>query len=93
MKKGKKLEILEEAVKAKGYKLRYEKGNFIGGDCRLKEDNIIVVNRFLPVEGKIYTIAGALHKLKTDEYPPKVGKIIEESGFTADNQLPLIREE
>ncbi len=93
MRKGKKLEILEDAVREKGYKLRYEKGNFIGGDCRLKEDNIIVVNRFLPVEGKIYTIANALHKLKTDEYPPEVNKIIEESGFTADNQLPLIGDE
>ncbi|MBC8524308.1 MAG: hypothetical protein ISR54_05550 [Chlorobium phaeobacteroides] len=90
MKKAKKLELLENTVTENGYKLRYEKGNFLGGDCRLKEDNIIVVNKFLPIEGKIFTIARVLHKLNPADCSPEVKKIIEDSGFSTGNQLPLI---
>ena len=93
MKKTKKLELLEHAVTKTGYKLRYEKGNFLGGDCRLRDDNIIVVNKFLPIESKIYTIARVLHKLNPADCPAEVRKIIEDAGFSADNQLPLIEKE
>ena len=93
MKKTKKLELLEHAVTKTGYKLRYEKGNFLGGDCRLRDDNIIVVNKFLPIESKIYTIARVLHKLSPADCPVEVRKIIEDAGFSADNQLPLIESE
>ena len=90
MKKTKKLELLESTVKGSGYTIRYEKGNFLGGDCRLREDRIIVVNKFLPIEGKISTIAGVLSKIQPSDCPPDVKKIIEESGFTTDRQIPLI---
>lgn len=93
MKKAKKLELLETAVTKSGFKLRYEKGNFLGGNCRLRDDNIIVVNKFLPIEGKIFTIARVLHKLNPVDCPPEVKKIIEDFGFTTDNQLPLIENE
>ncbi|ASQ90192.1 hypothetical protein CHL67_03935 [Prosthecochloris sp. GSB1] len=93
MKKQKKLEVLEKTVGENGYKLRYEKGNFLGGDCRLRENNIIVVNKFLPVEGKIHTIARVLSKLDGSDFSDEAKKIIEDSGFTAGNQLPLIENE
>ncbi|MCG8342472.1 MAG: hypothetical protein MI684_06505 [Chlorobiales bacterium] len=93
MKKTKKLELLETTVTQSGYKLRYEKGNFLGGDCRLREDNIIVVNKFLPIEGKIFTIARVLHKLNFAGCAPEVKKIIEDAGFNTVNQLPLIKNE
>ncbi|MCG8344742.1 MAG: hypothetical protein MI685_06220 [Chlorobiales bacterium] len=93
MKKTKKLELLEHAVTKTGYKLRYEKGNFLGGDCRLRDDNIIVVNKFLPIESKIYTIARVLHKLNPADCPAEVRKIIEDSGLSTGNQLPLIENE
>jgi len=53
----------------------------------------IVVNKFLPIEGKIFTIARVLHKLKPAGCPPEVKKIIEDSGLSTDNQLPLIENE
>ncbi|MCG8376082.1 MAG: hypothetical protein MI702_06335 [Chlorobiales bacterium] len=93
MKKAKKLALLENAVTQNGFKLRYEKGNFLGGDCRLRNDNIIVVNKFLPIEGKIFTIARVLHKLNPADCPPEVKKIIEDSGLNSGNQLPLIESE
>ena len=93
MKKAKKLALLENAVTQNGFKLRYEKGNFLGGDCRLRNDNIIVVNKFLPIEGKIFTIARVLHKLNPTDCPPEVKKIIEDSGLNSGNQLPLIESE
>lgn len=93
MKKAKKLALLENAVTQNGFKLRYEKGNFLGGDCRLRNDNIIVVNKFLPIEGKIFTIASVLHKLNPADCPPEVKKIIEDSGLNSGNQLPLIESE
>ena len=93
MKKTKKLELLEYAVTKTGYKLRYEKGNFLGGDCRLRDDNIIVVNKFLPIEGKIFTLARVLHKLNPADCSTEVKKIIEDSGFNTGNQLPLIENE
>ena len=93
MKKAKKLALLENAVTQNGFKLRYEKGNFLGGDCRLRDDNIIVVNKFLPIEGKIFTIARVLHKLNPADCPAEVKKIIEDSGINSGNQLPLIESE
>ncbi len=93
MKKEKKLKLLEKAITEQGYKIRYEKGNFTGGHCRLRDNNIVVVNTFLPVEGKIYTIARVLSKLMPPAYSPDVRNIIEEFGFNTSNQLPLIEEE
>ena len=93
MKNEKKLKLLEETITQQGYKVRYEKGNFTGGHCRLRDNNIVVVNKFLPVEGKVYTIARVLSKLTPCRYNPDVKKIIEDFGFNTSNQLPLIDDE
>jgi hypothetical protein len=63
MKKTAQLTLLETTIKELGYTLRYEKGNFIGGECRLREDKVVVVNKFLPLEGKIYTLALVISKI------------------------------
>jgi len=52
MKKTAQLTLLETTIKELGYTIRYEKGNFLGGECRLREDKVVVVNKFLPLEGK-----------------------------------------
>lgn len=44
---------LEEMFKDGGYKIRYEKGNFKSGYCRLEERKVIVVNKFVSVETKV----------------------------------------
>lgn len=77
MKKQKQLDLLEEAIVSTGHKVRYEKGSFIGGDCRVKENKIVVVNRFLPIEGKIATLAAVLRKINPPGLPPELVKIID----------------
>jgi hypothetical protein len=40
-------EEFENLAERLGYSIRYEKGNFQGGYCRLKHENIIIMNRQL----------------------------------------------
>ena len=81
MKKTAQLTLLETTIKELGYTLRYEKGNFLGGECRLREDNVVVVNKFLPLEGKIYTLALVISNLNPPGLSPDIRKII-------DNLIP-----
>ncbi|NTW62925.1 MAG: hypothetical protein HGA46_02300 [Chlorobiaceae bacterium] len=76
MKKSRQLTLLEDTVKKLGYTLRYEKGTFLGGDCRLKEDKVVVVNKFLPIEGKIYTLAKVIGTLNPADISTDIRKII-----------------
>ena len=77
MKKTAQLALLEAAIRKEGYSLRYEKGNFLGGDCRLREDRVVVVNKFLPIEGKLYTLAKVIGKINPAGLTPDVGAIID----------------
>jgi hypothetical protein len=77
MKKQKQLELLEEALVSTGHKVRYEKGSFIGGDCRVKENKIVVVNKFLPIEGKIATLASVLRKINPPSLSTEVVMILD----------------
>lgn len=78
MKKTAQLTLLESAVKELGFSLRYEKGNFLGGECRLREDNVVVVNKFLPIEGKIYTLAQVISKINPPGLSSDIAKIIDD---------------
>ncbi|MDT9547053.1 MAG: hypothetical protein HQ516_00720 [Chlorobium sp.] len=80
MKKTAQLTLLETAIKELGYTLRYEKGNFLGGECRLHENRVVVVNRFLPLEGKIHTLSKVIRQLN----PPGLSK---EIAAIIDNQV------
>jgi hypothetical protein len=77
MKKTAQLTLLENTIKELGYTLRYEKGNFLGGECRLKADNVVVVNKFLPLVGKIYTLAQVISKIDHHSLSPDIAKIID----------------
>ncbi|MBN1279215.1 MAG: hypothetical protein K9I59_02345 [Chlorobium sp.] len=77
MKKIARIALLESTIKQLGYTLRYEKGNFLGGECRLKENKVVVVNRFLPMEGKIYTLAQVITRINPPGLSPEVAKIID----------------
>jgi hypothetical protein len=77
MKKTAQLSLLERTIKELGYTLRYEKGNFLGGECRLREDNVVVVNKFLPLEGKIYTLAQVISKINPSGLSPETAKIVD----------------
>lgn len=60
------LEQLENFIRSLSFKLRYEKGNFEGGFCIIQNEKVIIVNRFISVEGKIDTLLEVLNVLKRD---------------------------
>ena len=46
-----------------GYKLRYEKGNFKSGYCILKDQKVVIINKYFTNEGKINTIIEILNSI------------------------------
>lgn len=73
------LSELEEIVERLGFKLRYEKGNFEGGYCLLKELRLFVINSRNEPERRIGIIARNLKELGIDEIfvKPHLREIIE----------------
>jgi hypothetical protein len=57
---------LEDMVAESDYTLRYEKGNFKSGFCVLKEQKIIIVNKFYTTEGKINALLEILKNIALD---------------------------
>lgn len=53
----KKLEQLYEEAR---YIIRYEKGNFNSGYCILEDKRVVVINRFLAIEGRINALVEIL---------------------------------
>ena len=47
------LKKLEQLFDEARYIIRYEKGNFNSGYCILEERRVVVINKFLNVEGRI----------------------------------------
>lgn len=68
--------ILEEAE----YVIRYERGNFQSGYCILEEKRVVVLNKFLQLEGKINTLIDLIPQLTIDAalLTPETRKIYEE---------------
>ncbi|MBA3830100.1 MAG: hypothetical protein H0X33_14255 [Taibaiella sp.] len=60
----KKLEQLFEEVR---YAIRYEKGNFNSGYCILEDRRVVVINKFLPIEGRINALLEILPTIKVNE--------------------------
>jgi hypothetical protein len=61
MKSDKMLVELEELMPRFGYRIRKEKGNFRGGSCVLEGERLIMVNRNLPVDTQIASLARLIH--------------------------------
>lgn len=57
---------LEDMVAESDYTLRYEKGNFKSGFCVLKEQKIMIINKFYTTEGKINALLEILKGVKLD---------------------------
>ncbi|MGN6435430.1 MAG: hypothetical protein ACTHMM_02815 [Agriterribacter sp.] len=51
--------ILEEA----GYVVRYERGTFQSGYCILQQKKVVVLNKFLNLEGRINTLVDLMPQL------------------------------
>lgn len=59
-----KLEKIFEEAK---YILRYEKGTFNSGYCVLEHKKVVVINKFLNVEGRINTLMDILPSISLEE--------------------------
>jgi len=60
------LQELESLCHKLDIPIRYEKGDFQGGLCRIKDKKEIIINNKLPIEQKIKLISSELSKLETD---------------------------
>ena len=71
---------LEDLVAESDYILRYEKGNFKAGYCLLKEQKIMIVNKFFTTEGKINALLDIFKNviLDTSKFSKKNLKLYEE---------------
>lgn len=60
----KKLEQLYEEAR---YIIRYEKGTFNSGYCILEERRVVVINKFLSIEGRINALVEILPNITVKE--------------------------
>ena len=60
------LEKLERILDETGYILRYERGTFQSGYCILEERKVVVLNKFLQLEGRISTMIDIIPQLQMD---------------------------
>ncbi len=67
-----------------GAKVRFERGDFKGGYCIVKESKMIVINKLSSLQRKVLTLAAALKELGVDDIylPPKLREFIEEMDET-----------
>ncbi len=61
------LDKTEKLLQEAGYVIRYERGNFQSGYCILEEKKILVLNKFLPVEGRINTLIDIIGQLQLNQ--------------------------
>ncbi|MCH6199563.1 hypothetical protein MMU07_08235 [Aquiflexum sp. LQ15W] len=57
------LDKIEDLFASSEYILRYEKGNFKSGYCVLKENKIVIVNKYFTLEGKINALLDIVKEL------------------------------
>jgi hypothetical protein len=60
------LDKLEELLSEIHYVVRYERGTFQSGYCILEQKKVVVLNKFLQLEGRINTLADIIPKLIED---------------------------
>lgn len=56
------LNKIEKILEEGKYIIRYERGTFKSGYCILEEKKVVVLNKFLDVEGRINTLVDLLPK-------------------------------
>jgi len=67
-----------------GASVRFEKGDFKGGYCILKESKVIVINKMTNLQRKVMILSAALKELGVDKIylTPKIREIIDEMAET-----------
>ncbi|MCZ7604369.1 MAG: hypothetical protein QY331_08600 [Melioribacteraceae bacterium] len=74
------LSDLRSLANQMGATVRFERGDFKGGYCVLKESKVIVINKLSSTQRKVMTLSAALNELGVDSVymPPRLREIIEE---------------
>ena len=57
------LDKIEKVASECGYVIRYERGNFQSGYCILQAKRVVVLNKFLPTEGRINALVDLMPQL------------------------------
>ena len=82
------LDKLEAIPEQAGYVLRYERGTFQSGYCILEQKKVVVLNKFLQIEGRINTLADLIPQLEIDP-----GHLSEESAKLYANIMAKLETE
>jgi len=61
------LSKLEDLLKENNYSIRNEKGNFKSGFCILRDQRVIMVNKFATVENRVNALIEILRELSRKE--------------------------
>jgi hypothetical protein len=74
------LDKIERILDEVEYIVRYERGNFQSGYCILEQKKVVVLNKFLQMEGRINALIDIIPLLKIfpDTLPPEVRKIYDD---------------
>lgn len=74
------LQDLKALAAELGATVRYEKGDFKGGYCLVKDSKIIVINKLANLQRKVMTLAAALKELGIDNVyiTPRIREVIDE---------------
>ncbi|HXL58927.1 MAG TPA: hypothetical protein VN958_21840 [Chitinophagaceae bacterium] len=57
---------LQSILGESGFTVRYERGTFQSGWCLLEQKRIVVLNKFLDIEGRINTLLDLIPQLNID---------------------------
>ena len=74
------IQDLKSLAQQLGAEVRFEKGDFKGGYCLLKESKIIVINKMANLQRKAMILSMALKELGIDQIylTPRIREIIDE---------------
>ncbi|MGL6267734.1 MAG: hypothetical protein ACRC2O_07395 [Chitinophagaceae bacterium] len=57
-------EKIEKIIEESGYLIRFERGTFQSGYCILESKKVVVLNKFLQIEGRINTLMDLIPSLR-----------------------------
>ncbi len=74
------LNDLKSVATQMGAKVRFERGDFKGGYCLVKENKVIVINKLATLQRKVIILSQALKELGVEDIylTPKLREVIEE---------------
>ena len=77
------LQGFESLIQNLSIDLRYEKGDFMGGLCKVGNKDVFIINNKLPIEKKIDLMAVELNRLNLEQIyiRPAIRNIIESREF------------